>query len=324
MNAPSRRLAPVLCLSLPLLWISAAGCKVGHTGPPVEFSSDDWAFHGAPGRKLTSDHYTLYTTHRTKDFVDLLPGFMETCWAAYEKLVPEQTPARHCDSYLFGTREQWERFSEEFSPARADTYKKIRSGGYSERGITVSHYDTQRSTLSVLAHEGLHQYLDVTRGHEIPAWLNEGLACYFESFELTSDSRPIFHPDKNTLRLPGLREAVLSKSLIPLRDILSTHAGLEVQKKSAHVRNYYSQEWALVVFLMRPARSNPYYSGFHQLLNEVGSESMVRRARALMAADTEGTMSFGEAVFRAYITDDLEAFEAAYQNFIHELLGLKG
>ena len=303
---------------------TAGGCKTGHVNPPVQFTSEDWSFHGAPGRKLSSDHYVLYTTHKAKPFVDSLPGFMESSWAAYEKVIPSQGGEHKCDSYLFGTRAQWERFSEEFSPARAETYKKIRSGGYSERGITASHYDSQRSTLSVLAHEGLHQYLEVTRGKEIPAWLNEGLACYFEMFDLDYDNRPIFRPEANTLRLPGLREAVLSKGLIPLKDILNTNAGLEVQKKSTHVRNYYSQEWALVLFLMRPAKHNPYSAGFHQLLAEVGTENMTRRARAIMAADTEGNMGFGEAVFRAYITDDLEGFQGAYESYIQDLVGMKG
>jgi len=314
--------ARVLGFAIPVLPL-LAGCEKREAAPPVHFEREEWNYHGAKGSKLTSEHYSLRTTCMSKGFVDALPGFMESCWTAYEKLVPGKGTGKPCESYLFGTRRQWERFTEEFAPDRAETYKKIRSGGYSERGLTVSHYDTQRSTLSVLAHEGLHQYLDVTHGKDIPAWLNEGLACYFESFDLDADNRPAFQPERNSLRSPGLREALQGKSLIPLKEILGTHAGIEVQKRAAHVRNYYAQEWSLVVFLMRDDKGNSYRSGFRQLLDELGTEAMTRKARALMAADTNGDMSSGEAVFRAYVSDDLDGFQTEYEAYLYQFLDMK-
>lgn len=286
------------------------------------YSSAEWVFSNSKGVKLTSEHYILYTTCTHKPFVNALPGFLESCWQAYAELLPSETkPDRKLEVYLFQARWQWERFTEQFNPERAEIYKRIRSGGYSERGLTVSHYSTQRASLSVLAHEGLHQYLELTRGTNVPPWLSEGLATYFEAFDVESKTnRPLFKPTTNYLRTSSLREAVQSGGLLPMERMLSTHAGLEVQERIGHVRTYYAQIWSMILFLMRTDQDNLYLDGFRQLLREAGTETMDRKARAFLATDTEGRMSYGEAVFRAYVSDDLETFRAQYEAYLHKLL----
>jgi hypothetical protein len=305
---------------LPVL---AGGCA-SPGGSAVKFDVQEWSYQGAKGSIITSLHYVLYTTCTAKPLANAMPVFLESCWAAYAELVPCDTaPDHRLQTYLFQERWQWERFTEEFAPNRSDTYKRIRSGGYSERGITVSHYGSRRTTLSTLAHEGLHQYLEITRGGRIPAWINEGLATRFEAFDLDAKNRPIFTPERNYLRLNHLRAALTSHSLAPLPEILATHAGIEIQKPTTRVAHYYAQAWSLVLYLLQPPRVNPYHDGFRRLLQELGTDAMVRSARAYLAADTDGTMSEGEAVFRAYVTDDLEKFQQDYEAFLRKLLRLE-
>ncbi len=313
-------------LPVALFAMVAGGCGDILRGPiPVTFEREEWSFSNAKGAKLTSEHYVIHTTCKSKPFTDALPQFVESCWSAYAELLPsDRAPDRPLETYLFQTRWQWERFTEEFAGARADTYMQIRSGGYSERGVTVSHYGTRRQTLSILAHEGLHQYLEVTHGRPIPAWVNEGLACYFESFDLTPDGRAVFVPERNSLRTPALREALRTKSLQPLSQILATDAGREIHKPSAGVLTYYAEAWSLVVFLMRPRHVNPYHDGFRQMLRDLGTDAMERKARAFMAADTDGRMSRGEAIFRAYVTDDTERFWSDYEQYLYQLLSMAG
>jgi hypothetical protein len=302
--------------------VSGCASPIGEP-PTVQYTRDDWTYLASQGAKLTTYHYTIFTTCRNRPFVDVLPTFLESCWSAYAELLPtDHRPADRLETYLFQARWQWDRFTDEFTGARAVTYKQIRSGGYSEQGKTVSHYGSRRSTLSILAHEGLHQYLEVTHGKPVPAWVNEGLACYFESFDLENDGTPIFRPEDNTLRRPALREAYSRGALQPLTAILGTHAGKEIHKSSREVLSYYAQAWSMVVFLMRPARENPYHDGFREMLRELGSEAMARRARAYMAADMDGTMSEGEAIFRAYVTDDLALFEQRYRDWLPGFLKL--
>lgn len=301
----------------------SGGCHSPASYAPASFTAKEWTYRGAKGSECISAHYIVRTTCKSKPFVDALPGFLESCYLAYSELLPPPSRSkRPLETFLFQSRWQWERFTEEFAGPRADTYKQIRSGGYSERGVTVSHYGTRRSTLSILAHEGLHQYLDATHGPAIPAWINEGLACYFESFDLDADGRPIFNPRNNTLRTPALRSQFSKKTMKPLKELLGTNAGLEIHQPTQQVLGCYGQWWSLIVFLQRSPRENPYHDGFQELLRELGSESMDRKAQAYIAADTDGTMTFGEAVFRAYVSDDLEKFEAEYEAFLPEFLGL--
>ena len=311
---------PAFLLTVSVLTV---GCKSPFAPKPIQFTTEDWNYRDAKGFELASDHYLIRTTSRSKPFINALPGFLETSYQAYNELLPTETaPRKDLETYLFQTRWQWERFTEEFAPRRAKTYKRIRNGGYSERGVTVTQYSSRRATLSTLAHEGLHQFLEVTGRARIPAWINEGLACYFESFDL-KDNRPVFVREKNTLRSPALREALAADALIPLVEILSTSAGQAIHKRSRHVSNYYAQEWSLVLFLLQSPATNPYYPGFRELLDELGTEAMRRRAKAYIAADTDGTLSLGEAVFRSYVTEDLATFESAYKAYLHELLDLK-
>jgi hypothetical protein len=321
---PTCRLNLSRWFSLICLALTGAGCRsVMPSAPPVIYETTEWKFGTSTGSILTSEHYKIYTTCRSKPFVNAMPNFVEQCWDSYAELLPPQhLPLQPLETYLFQSRWEWERFTERFAPSRAETYKHIRSGGYSERGVTVSHYSSARSALSVLAHEGLHQYLEVTHGPNIPAWLNEGLACYFESFDLDDKNRPVFKPENNTLRIPALRETLASGKLIPLRDILSTHAGAEIQKNLSHVSTYYAQEWAIVVYLMSDPHNNPYHQGFRALLADLGEDAMDHRARGYLATDIDGSMSHGEAVFRAYISDDLERFEVSFRDFLQRFLQL--
>ena len=314
-----------LSLALALAFFALfGGCTHMQTAEPVRFQREEWKYRNSPGAKLTSDHYVIFTTCKSKPFTDAIPTFLEACWDAYfELLPPTKVPEKPLETYLFQTRWDWERFTEEFTGPRAAIYKQIRNGGYSERGLTVSHYGSRRSTLSILAHEGLHQYLDVTHGKPIPAWINEGLACYFESFDLGMDNRPIFTPERTTLRRPALRESYSQGKLQPLERILATDAGQEIHKPSTEVLTYYSQAWSLVVFLMRPDRDNAYRNGFLRLLEELGTDEMDRKARAFLAADTDGKMSRGEAIFRAYVSDDLERFNQEYQAWLLAFLALE-
>ncbi len=104
-------------LGLAIAWL--AGCKAGSQQPAVHYTRSDWDFKGAAGSKLTSEHYVLFTTVKSAPFVEALPGFMESCWTSYEKLVPPINSATQCEAYMFGSRGQWERFTEEFTPDRA-------------------------------------------------------------------------------------------------------------------------------------------------------------------------------------------------------------
>jgi hypothetical protein len=103
-----------------------------------------------------------------------------------------------------------------------------------------------------LAHESFHAWLDTFvyphDKHDVPRWLNEGLAQVFESGQLDGDSLRLDAPDKG--RLAALRADLGSGQPLPLaqlltaseRQFLGPHAGVAPQR-------HYLYAWGLAHFL---------------------------------------------------------------------------
>ena len=307
-------------ISLGLL-VQSAGCRVGDTRAPLSVQHEAWSYRSIPGTILTTPHYRIHTTCNDAALLNALPKVMEGAWAAYRSAVPaENMPAAPLPAYLFASRPQWEWFTREFAGPRAATYLMIRSGGYEENGTIVAHYAQRGVALSVMAHEGLHQYLSAAQRRGVPAWINEGLACQFESFELNEDGWPVFDPHHNALRLPHLREAIKRGRLNPLPKLLALNAGAAVHAGDQQTRVFYAQVWSLVLFLREPG--NPDGPGFRRLLAELGTEQMRLAGQGFQAAlipTSSEPPSPEEAVFRYYVTQDLDGFSRRYETFIRKL-----
>src|SRR5205085_12019516 len=140
----------------------------------------------------------IHTTCNDAVLLGTIPKLMEGAFEQYRAAVPiELASPSLMPAYLFASRPQWEWFTREFAGPRASTYLLIRSGGYEENGTIVAHYAQRGRALAVMAHEGLHQYLSAAQRRGIPAWINEGLACQLESFDLGEDGWPVFDAHHN-------------------------------------------------------------------------------------------------------------------------------
>jgi hypothetical protein len=274
----------------------AAGLLIAGCHEPVPFSAQVAEWKEAPnfGKQITTDHFHIYST------------------------VPVDHPSNELAiTYLFQTRNQWERFTRQFAGPLAVNYLRIQHGGFTQGNIAVVHCianSDRFATLAVMAHEGMHQYLQMNVPAPVPPWLNEGLACYCEGHDWRGE-HPIFTPKWNVLRLEHLREAIGSDSFIPLPVILDSQAGSMIQLASRQVRTYYAEVWSMIVFLRHGG--GPYQHGFEVLLSQLGSEPYRRRADAQMTS--RPGMSFGEAIFRSYITEDFEGFMLAYKKYARQL-----
>ncbi len=303
---------------------AVAGCASVSAPAPIAVEQAEWtAPNGSAGAQLLTEHYDLRVTITDALLQEHLAPFMETAFGEYARLIP---PARERSDrlavYLFGTRDEWADFTQSTFPARAYTYLHIHAGGYVDQpSATAVIHDLGRDrTLSLLAHEGFHQYLAGYLPRPVAAWLNEGLATQFEAFDLRGD-RPVFTPRRNFVRRNSLRAALSPDGgFIPLADLLRMDAGEAVVKTGQSVRTYYAQVWSTILFL-REGADEKYAEGFANLLADAGTKRLDLAVSAYRAATPDsGAISHGEAVFRHYITEDLAGFMAQYLAFARHLV----
>ena len=310
--------------SLTLAAVAAAlamvvGCGAARHEPVVvPHEIEPWNYGPWEGHKLTTAHYEVYTTVSDLVLVGAFPGLIEGAYEYYQQLVPSRRqPAERMKVFLFATRTQWAHFTRRLTGRRAKVFLKIRNGGYSERGVSVMQYVAHQITFPLLAHEGFHQYLHHCVNPDVPAWVNEGLAVVCEGQRWTTGGLERFDRSYNPLRRNQLGEALMRDRLFSLEELLGTHAGRVVHETSARVATYYAQVWMLTLFLWE-GQDGKYAAGLENLLHSLGSPDLQRRLRAELVWGERRTMSRGEALFRSFITDDLETFEREYLAFMRE------
>ncbi len=283
----------------------------------------DWNFDGHKGVHMVSDNYDIFTTSLDQGLQSYLPEFLETTLEFYKSIItsPSDTnaPSERMKTYLFDDREQWETFTRRQSPGEFQLLRKISHGGYSKGADSVA-YDIGRSTtLSLLAHEGMHQYLATRFDAKIPAWINEGLASYCECVEF-ADDKPRFTPGRNTFRINHLRSAVKHGPTYTMTELLSTNAGAVIDGDDGNrTTSYYAHVWALVLYL-RHGENGKNAASFQSLLDGIADGTFrIRMQSAKVASKEPSAVSNGEAAFRAYITTDLSDFEIGFKEFVYNL-----
>lgn len=282
---------------------------------PVAAAIETWEYRGRDGRKVTSQHYEIYTTLTDEYLLSAVPGLMESAFDYYQRLVPAtREPREKMQVYLFLERQEWADFTRRFTGPRAPEFLRITYGGYCERGVTVIRYVSHQTTFPLLAHEGFHQYLHHHVNPYVPAWLNEGMAVMCEGQRWNGDRLVRFDPRFLPARRNILAEAVLEDRLFGLEQLLETHAGRIIQLSSREVGTYYAQLWALILFL-REGRDGTYAPAFATMLSELGGLEAQRTVRTV-ASDDRPARSAGEQLFRAYIGENLAEIEADYRAFM--------
>ncbi len=285
---------------------------------PIQFERQEWQFGPSAGSKLITEHYVISTTIKDEVLLDAIPDFMESAYARYVKLLPPlQTPDKRMRVYLFAERIEWEAFTRKLTGSRSQLYLQVRNGGYSERGVAVIEYVAHQVTFPLLAHEGFHQYLFHHVSHDVPAWLNEGFAVLCEGQRWGAAKVQSFDPWFNPRRRNAVEHAVATNRLHSLRKLLETHPGQVIQETSRAVSTYYAQVWALVLFL-REGEDGKYDADFQRLLDKLHEVDLEQYARAAHIWSERGTFNFGEALFRTFISEDLDTVEQEYFEFLRQ------
>ncbi|MEI6084838.1 MAG: DUF1570 domain-containing protein [Verrucomicrobiota bacterium] len=115
----------------------------------------------------------------------------------------------------------------------------------------------------VLAHEGFHQFIGYELGQEVPVWLNEGLAQFFESNTVKNGRLIPGGIDANRL---AAAQAVIRAGRVPaLGDLLA----MDRQSFYANPAVTYPVSWALVHYLMMRDSTNFQNSHFRRFLQDL-------------------------------------------------------
>ncbi|QYO65415.1 tetratricopeptide repeat protein [Leptolyngbya sp. 7M] len=138
-----------------------------------------------------------------------------------------------------------------FKPKRPDGKPDDGIVGYFQASedmnyITLSAEKSSQDPFQTIFHEYVHYLMDTNFGRmNLPAWFNEGLAEYYETFRIEQD-QIIFLGDYHVAHLELLR----SSKMMPLKDLF-TISNREVHAGGERSRSiFYAQSWALIHFLM--------------------------------------------------------------------------
>ena len=292
----------------------------------TEVSSERWQYPYGTGVKLSSRHYRIYASVENATLLTNLPGFLEAAYANYVELtgLPPRNKGERLDVYMLASRQQWAELTRwVLGPDTAAL--SVGAGGYSYKGVGVYWDLRRRATLSVAAHEGLHQFLHHNLRHRLPLCIEEGLAVNAEGFHIRGE-RVVFLPSHNPARYVALRTAIIQERFLPMERLMSMNGAEVVSGTAERALGWYSQVWALIQFL----RSDERY--------RVGLERMIADAAAgrfhgalQVSAAEYGRMRrrgatyhkrVSRPLFAHYITGDLEAFDREFLSFAWKLAKL--
>lgn len=283
-------------------------------------SVEPWEFAGNPGQTIRTDHYRLFTTATRPIIIQRLPGFLEASLSHYRTSLtttPLPSPPVKLDTYVMHTRPQWARLTSALMRERAPLYLRIERGGFAAAGRGVYRdLGDLNDTFNLAAHEGWHQYTQLTFNDRLPPYLEEGIATYMEGFKWhpRRPDAPIFRPWANMERFRALRAAAQAGRLLTLPELIATTPQELIQRDQDMALVWYAQVWALVHFL-HEGDNNAHRKGFEELLRDAARGTLDRdapRFRNLGNATNPRTGS----LFKRYLGASPAELDRSYQRFI--------
>lgn len=315
---PIRRGASLLIL----IGITLAGCagkslSPRWEGPPkiAVAKTANWEFMGTPGRQLVSDHYSIYTTIADQELQGRLITVMEGALEQYRKLAPGvQITDRPMPCYIFATRKQWADYTRANTGPDASIYLQINRGGYCVKDVYAAYFLGQSGTSSVASHEGWHQFVARHFAGRIPPFLEEGIATLFEDIEWVDDL-PRWQIGVNRTRVQSLRKAVQGKHLIPLKELITIHAGEVVNRSGNRIEAFYAQDWAFALFLWQ-ADQQKYRPALQRMLSDIASGKDPQHQGLILPAVLGWRPATVQPLLERYLEMDLASIEKAYLRFV--------
>ena len=145
-----------------------------------------------------------------------------------------------------------------FKPKRADGSVDENIAGYFLAGenvnyITLAMKGGKTDPFHTIFHEYIHFLLKSRNGKtQVPSWLSEGLAQYFETLQITEDGRVIMGAaPQNRLGLLRRGEMIAPTELFAVQ-ASALHTDANIQRSM-----FYAQSWLLVHYLLHNGEGKP-------------------------------------------------------------------
>jgi hypothetical protein len=290
-------------------------------------SVEIWNNRHAPGLKLTTTHYEIFTTLLEPFVLRGISGFIESAYRAYNSqlLEPIETKSKFT-IYLFAKRSQWENFTKSFADDQAEIFCKIKAGAYYHKGACVVYNIGIERTFSALGHEGWHQFNGRCFKFRLPSWLDEGVAMLFETHG-SDGGLFYFEPTENMYRLDGLKRTLTKNKMIPLEELISMNPGdVLATDETKAVMAFYSQSYALVRFLQE-AGYGRWRGVFRRLLLDgLTGDWELDEVNKKIATDRNVPKTVlwnrivGRGLFENYVGDNFEQLEKEYLAFCSQIV----
>jgi hypothetical protein len=309
--------------------VQAALPPVASTDAAVR-SVEPWVYDHNAGKIIRTTHYRIYTTESKPMIVDRLPGFLEAALAHYRTAFtsPDELPVPplKLDTFVMGTRPQWQRLTRELMGEQADIYLRIPRGGYAQGGRAVLYDIGGGDTMSIASHEGWHQYTQRTFADGLPIWLEEGIATYMEGHRW-GPGGVTFLPWANTERYDQLRTAAGANALMPLEKVLnSSPSGLLGGGVGEDPLVFYAQVWALVHFL-HEAEGGAYRGALREIVRDASAGRLYQRvaevrggAEGARIARAAAMSRSGSELLLVYCNADVLTLSRQYDAFVAQLV----
>lgn len=230
-------LAPCAAIAEPAPAVDAAALEAG----------DEIVLRG-----FRSRHYVIYTNLTREEtlpygrHMDELFDQYQRRFSSFVPRNPEPMPL-----YLLRTREQYVRYLAGYHIDASN------AGGmffvtHAAQGLaTWAESGSRLKTFRILQHEGFHQFAWNYLGPNLPVWVNEGLAQYFEDAILVNGKMQLGIPGGS--RIERVHQAIDDQDLLSfdrLMHINGEHWGRTLRTNPEGASLMYAQSWSIIYYLI--------------------------------------------------------------------------
>jgi hypothetical protein len=281
------------------------------TPPPTARAADDDAPAATPAsdvviriegqlRVLDSKHYRIHTDLDPR-FAEELATRLDSMYEQYAHRLSEfraGADGKTFEVYIFAKRADYMRLTGNRFPNTGGVFMPARN--LLAAFLEGQGRDALRRTLQ---HEAFHQFAHTALSPDLPLWLNEGMAQYFEEGIWTGQYFAIGQVPPRRVR--QLQEDMKAQRLLPFRTFMSlTHEewGQNLTRDAERGATQYNQAWAMVHFLVHANNGRePYRPRLIQLLKMIhgGAEP--------------------DVAFREAFSDNIEGFQQRFVEWARTL-----